>query len=216
MNAKIMRVARHRMGTDGGGVSTLVAFWGCPMHCRYCLNDFCHDPKISCREMEPEELTRKLMVDEIYFRMSGGGIVFGGGEPLLNAEYIKVVVEQIPDDIPIRVETSLNVPWKEVELLLGLVDDWIIDIKDLNPEIYGRYTGMDNSTVKGNCRKISEYYSMQGFDPKEHILFRVPLIPDFNTEKDVEKSVAALADLGRIDRFEYRVLNTENDRDREN
>jgi len=153
------------------------------------------------------------MVDEIYYRMSGGGIVFGGGEPLLNAVYIQAVVELIPDDIPIRVETSLNVPWKNVEPLCGLVDDWIIDIKDLNPEIYAGYTGMDNSAVKENCKKLVRQYRMQGSDPKEHILFRVPLIPGFNTEKDVEKSVAELADLGRIDRFEYRVLNTENDRE---
>ena len=208
-----MRIARHRMGTDGGGVSTLVAFWGCPLHCRYCLNDYCHDPKTPYREIEPKELAQKLMVDEIYYRMSGGGIVFGGGEPLLNAEYIQAVVELIPDDIPIRVETSLNVPWKNVEPLCGLVDDWIIDIKDLNPEIYAGYTGMDNSAVKENCKKLVRQYRMQGSDPKEHILFRVPLIPGFNTEKDVGKSVAELADLGRIDRFEYRVLNTENDRE---
>ena len=213
MNARIMRIARHRMGTDGGGVSSLVAFWGCPLQCRYCLNDFCHDPKTPCREMESEELARKLMVDEIYYRMSGGGIVFGGGEPLLNAEYIKEVVELIPDDIPIRVETSLNVPWKDVEILCGLVDDWIIDIKDLNPEIYVRYTGIDNSGVKGNCKKLVEQCRMQGTDPKQHILFRVPLISGFNTEKDVEKSAAELADFGRIDRFTYRVLNTENGRE---
>ena len=193
------------MGTDGGGVSTLVAFWGCPLHCRYCLNDFCHDPKTPYRVMEPEELARELIVDEIYYRMSGGGIVFGGGEPLLNAEYIKAVVELIPKDIPIRVETSLNVSWKDIELLCGLVDDWIIDIKDLNPEIYARYTRMSNSAVKENCKKLVRQYRMQGSDPKEHILFRVPLIPDFNTEKDIEKSVAVLADHGRIDRFTYRV-----------
>ena len=153
------------------------------------------------------------MVDEIYYRMSCGGIVFGGGEPLLNAEYIKEVVELIPDDIPIRVETSLNVSWEDVELLCGLVDDWIIDIKDLNPEIYVRYTGMDNRAVKENCKKLVKQYRMQGTDPKQHILFRVPLIPGFNTEKDMEKSVVELADLGRIDRFEYRVLNTDNDRE---
>ena len=153
------------------------------------------------------------MVDEIYYRMSCGGIVFGGGEPLLNAEYIKEVVELIPDDIPIRVETSLNVSWEDVELLCGLVDDWIIDIKDLNPEIYDRYTGMDNSAVKENCKKLVRQYHMQGSDPKQHILFRVPLIPGFNTEKDVEKSVAELDYIGRIDRFTYRVLNTDNGRE---
>lgn len=36
--AKVIGVARHRLATDGDGVTTLVAFHGCPLHCRYCLN----------------------------------------------------------------------------------------------------------------------------------------------------------------------------------
>lgn len=47
--------------------------------------------------------------------MSGGGIVFGCGEPLLNADYIRQVIELLPGDIPVRIETSLNVPWECVE-----------------------------------------------------------------------------------------------------
>ena len=207
MSVKIMKIARHRMGTDGGGVSTLVAFWGCPLHCRYCFNDFCHDPKTPCIELTPEELVRKLMVDEIYYRMSGGGVVFGGGEPLLNSEYIRTVADLIPKDIPVRIETSLNVAWEEIELLYGLVDEWIIDIKDLNPEVYARYTGKENRNVITNCMRLAGKYRECGVDPKVYILFRVPLIPEFNTQEDIEKSVAKLVEFGRIDRFEYQVLN---------
>ena len=36
--ARIIGIARHRLSTDGDGVTTLVAFHGCPLHCRYCLN----------------------------------------------------------------------------------------------------------------------------------------------------------------------------------
>ena len=35
---KVIGIARHRLQTDGQGVSTLVAFHGCPLHCKYCLN----------------------------------------------------------------------------------------------------------------------------------------------------------------------------------
>lgn len=108
MKAKIMKIARHRMGIDGKGVSTLVAFWGCPLHCRYCINDFCHDSETSCEELSPEELVSRILVDELYFRMSGGGIVFGGGEPLLNFPFIIEVSKLLPRDIPIRIETSFN------------------------------------------------------------------------------------------------------------
>ncbi len=36
--AKIIGISRHRLSTDGDGVTTLVAFHGCPLSCRYCLN----------------------------------------------------------------------------------------------------------------------------------------------------------------------------------
>lgn len=36
MIGDIMSISRLRMGTDGKGVSTLVAFFDCPLHCIYC------------------------------------------------------------------------------------------------------------------------------------------------------------------------------------
>ena len=195
------------MGTDGCGVSTLVAFWGCPLHCHYCINDFCHDPKINCEDINPEDLVRRLMADDIYYRMSGGGIVFGGGEPLLNSKYITNVIEFLPADIPIRIETSLNVSWEDVEILYGFVDEWIIDIKDLNPDIYLQYTGKSNERVVSNIEKLADKYHLQGDDSKKHLLFRLPIIPNYNTKEDVTKSEKVLINYGNINRFEY--TNTE-------
>lgn len=34
----VIGVSRHRLGTDGNGVTTLVAFHGCNLRCKYCLN----------------------------------------------------------------------------------------------------------------------------------------------------------------------------------
>lgn len=203
MDARIMKIARHRMGTDGQGVSTLVAFWGCPLHCRYCINDFCHDPEYPYEKMNSEEVVQRLMIDEIYYRMTGGGIVFGGGEPLLNSAFIREVAGLLEEDIPIRVETSLNVPWEAVEILFDIVDEWIIDIKDMNPEIYHRYTGMDNRKVVDNCRRLSEKIGSSGADPKRYIVFRIPTIPEFNMQEDVIKSVAHLREIGNVEVFHY-------------
>lgn len=36
--AKIIGIARHRRQSKGDGVTTLIAFPGCPLRCRYCLN----------------------------------------------------------------------------------------------------------------------------------------------------------------------------------
>ena len=34
-------IDRHRLGIDGVGVTTLAAFHGCPLRCKYCLNHRC-------------------------------------------------------------------------------------------------------------------------------------------------------------------------------
>lgn len=194
---EIMKVARHRMGSDGKGVSTLVAFHGCPLNCRYCINDFCHSLEIKTRQLSAKELVEEIEIDDIYFRMSGGGVVFGGGEPILNSKYIEEVIRKAPSDWQFRIETSLNVNWSHVERLIPYIDQWMIDIKDLNPDIYKKYTGIDNTLVIENCLKLSELVS------KDKIVFRIPRIPNYNDDSDVEKSIEFYSKLGKIDCFDY-------------
>lgn len=78
----IMSISRLRIGTDGEGITTLVAFHGCPLHCKYCVNSHCHNEEILRADFTVEELIQVLSVDEPYFLMTGGGVTFGGGEPL--------------------------------------------------------------------------------------------------------------------------------------
>ena len=199
--AEIMGINRHRMGTDGKGISTLITFYGCPLNCKYCLNPQCKSESTPCTYIEPNDLVNLLMVDDIYFKSTGGGIVFGGGEPLLNAEYIKEVCDLVPLQWKIRIETSLNVKWDKIELLLPYIDQWIIDIKDSNTEIYKNYTGVDNLKVYDNVLRLSHKTG------KEKLLIRIPKIPNYNTEKDIQESVNLYSNLGNIDIFNYKILN---------
>jgi pyruvate formate lyase activating enzyme len=199
--AEIMGINRHRMGTDGKGISTLITFYGCPLNCKYCLNPQCKSESTPCTYIEPNDLVNLLMVDDIYFKSTGGGIVFGGGEPLLNAEYIKEVCDLVPLQWKIRIETSLNVKWDKIELLLPYIDQWIIDIKDINTEIYKNYTGVDNLKVYDNVLRLSHKTG------KENLLIRIPKIPNYNTEKNIQESVKLYSNLGNIDIFNYKILN---------
>ena len=178
-----MGINRHRMGTDGKGISTLITFYGCPLICKYCLNPQCKSKSTPCTYIEPNDLVNLLMVDDIYFKSTGGGIVFGGGEPLLNAEYIEEVCDLVPLQWKIRIETSLNVKWDKIELLLPYIDQWIIDIKDSNTEIYKNYTGVDNLKVYDNVLRLSHKTGI------EKLLIRIPKIPNYNTEKNIQESV---------------------------
>ena len=49
--ASIIGVSRLKMGTDGHGITTLVAFHGCTLHCKYCLNPICLEPKARAKQI---------------------------------------------------------------------------------------------------------------------------------------------------------------------
>ena len=199
--APFIGINRHRIGVDGEGVTTLAAFHGCPLRCSYCLNPSCLDSDARVRRFTPETLYQELVIDDLYFVATGSGVCFGGGEPLFRPEFIRQFQALCADRWKITLETSLNVPLKSLQTVAPLVNDFIIDIKDANDEIYEAYTGKSNAQIWENLKWLSENYD------REHVIIRVPLIPEFNTEKDVELSVERLQKLGfgKFDRFTYRV-----------
>ena len=201
LTAPLIGVNRHRLATDGQGVTTLVAFHGCPLQCRYCLNDQCHDPERVLRTIKPEQLVDELSIDNLYFLATGGGVCFGGGEPLLYSEFIEAFCALKVPEWKVTVETSLNVPQHHLERLLPHIDQYFIDIKDCNPEIYRAYTECDNKLVMSNLRWLIGHKGIA-----ERIVMRLPLIPEYNTPDHVSRSRAMLAQMGVInfDEFEYR------------
>ncbi|WP_304588753.1 4Fe-4S cluster-binding domain-containing protein, partial [uncultured Duncaniella sp.] len=70
--AKIIGIARHRLSTDGDGVTTLVAFHGCTLRCRYCLNPQSLGDSGRFREYSPEQLYAETRIDELYFIATNG------------------------------------------------------------------------------------------------------------------------------------------------
>ena len=196
--AKIFGISRHRLTTDGEGVTTLVAFNGCPLRCRYCLNKTSWELDKG-RDYTPEILFEEVKIDQLYFLATHGGVTFGGGEPLLQVEFIKAFRELCGPQWQILAETSLNVPFETVQTIDSILDGYIVDIKDMNPEIYQGYTCKDNSIVLTNL----EWLLKQG-DPNR-IMVRVPHVPEFNTDEDVAKSIERLTAMGvkNIDEFNY-------------
>lgn len=198
-DAPIIAISRHRFLVDGEGVTTLVVFHGCPLHCLYCINPQCNTPEGIKEVLSPQQLYDRVKIDYIYFLVTGSGIMFGGGEPLLRSEFIKEFRKICGGRWKIYIETSLNVDKSAIEQLIEIIDYWVVDIKDWNNDIYCAYTGKDNRQVKANL----EYLVSLGLEDK--IMVRVPAIPEYNTMEDIENTIGQLTLLGVkcIDGFEY-------------
>lgn len=198
----ILFINRHRINLDGHGVITLVAFTGCHLNRKYCINDDCHSTNLKSLMYTPQELYEEVKIDDIYFRATQGGITFGGGEPGLQVEFITEFRSLCGSKWKLNIETSLNYPTEILIRLLNVVDSFIIDIKDLNPSIYLSYTGQSNKFLLENLEFLSKNNLC------DRCLIRVPHISDFNNKLDVAKSVTRIRLLGfnKIDIFNYRIL----------
>ena len=199
ITAPFIAINRHRLTTDGEGVTTLVGFHGCPLHCQYCLNAQCLQADgVWCR-LTPGELYSEVEIDDLYFVATGGGICFGGGEPLLRSDFIKAFAEIMNPEWKLTIETSLNVPLENVKAIASLVQMWYVDIKDMNPDIYKAYGCKENKQVIGNL----QWLAANGYADK--VIIRLPLIPEYNTDEDRQQSQQQLEEMGftNFDKFNY-------------
>ena len=202
MKTPLIGICRHRLATDGQGVTTLVAFHGCPLRCKYCLNAQCLRPDGVWRQMDALDIMNEVMVDDLYFKATNGGITFGGGEPLLRSDDIVSFCKLMPQEWRITIETSLNADRKHLEAVAPYIDHYFIDVKDMNSQIYRNYTSVDNRQVIDNLQWLAAH------EDTLKITIRLPLIPDYNTEADINKSRKQLEAMGftNFDCFSYKVL----------
>ena len=198
--APVIAVSRLRMKIDGPGITTLVCFHGCPLRCHWCINPFSFAAETKRNHMTAQQLYEQVKLDELYFLSTGGGITFGGGEPLLYPTFLQNFRRVCGIEWHLCAETSLSVPWENVEQAATCIDHFYVDCKDTDPAIYRRYTGQDNALMLENLKRLLVLVG------PERITVRVPLIPDFNTEENQQDSRATLEVMGirNFDLFTYR------------
>lgn len=201
LKAPVVAVARHRMQIDGPGVTTLVCFHGCPLRCRWCINPFTFAPDTKRTIMTPAMLYEQVRVDDLYFRATGGGVTFGGGEPLLQPAFLREFRSICGNDWHLCVETSLWVRWENVEMAADSMDMFYVDCKDTDPAIYRSYTGQDNARMLENLKRLLHLVG------PDRITVRLPLIPGYNTEENRQKSKELLTQMG-ITRFDLLTYKT--------
>ncbi len=195
---------RLRMATDGTGVTALVGAYGCPLRCKLCINPQTWRPrkdgKPGFRWVTLEELYDKVKQDNLYYLATGGGITFGGGEPLVHARFIEAFRAICPPEWHFTAESCLSIDPDLIPIAARAVDAFFIDIKDTSPAVYKAYTGVDHTLAMQN---LAALLALVGPD---RITVRVPRIPGYNTEADVDASVRRLHDMGlsRLDLFTYK------------
>lgn len=175
--ANIGHITRLRINEDGPGVRSVIFMCGCPLNCVWCCNpEICMSK--SYKTLSIDELYEYISNDVPYFKNSGGGVTFSGGEPLLHTDYIKRFTGKYCSDFSVALETSLYTEPNNIEVLYPLIDRWYIDFKAFDEKNHISYTGVSNEIIKSNLSLLSNKID------KEKITITYPMIPGLNTSDD--------------------------------
>lgn len=179
---------------DGLGVRCAVFLSGCPIRCVYCHNPDTWNSKGA--ETDAETIVRKIGRYKPYFGKDGG-VTFSGGEPLLQAEFIKECIPYLRDiGINYAIDTSGAVELSEaVKAVLEGAQTVILDLKFPDDESYVKYTGVDMSKT------------IDMLDYLEHIgksvWIRTVVVPGINdSEAVMEQYIEVLKKYSCIERYE--------------
>ena len=109
------------------------------------------------RELDVVQLEKSIMTDEPYFKQSGGGVTFTGGEPMLQLEFLLEILKRCKDrDIHTAVDTAGAVDFTSFEKILPYCDLFLYDIKAASSELHTKLTGVPNSQILDNLRRLTE------------------------------------------------------------
>lgn len=164
------------LGTlDGPGVRFVVFMQGCPLRCACCHNPDTWEINAGT-EYDSDEILKKVVRFKDYFGEQGG-ITVSGGEPLLQADFIKELFIKCKDNgINTCIDTSGCILNDCVKEMLCFTDRVLLDIKYTSDESYRRYVGCSYDAVV----KFLSYLDSQGIAAT----LRQVIIPGLNDNKE--------------------------------
>ncbi len=112
--------------------------------------------ELSGRQMSIDEVVAEAVKDEPYFRHSGGGVTFSGGDPVLQSEFLRQALMACRQrHLHVAIDTAGNYPWPLLAAVLPHVDLVMYDVKLLDPELHRRYIGNDGRRIRANLERLA-------------------------------------------------------------
>lgn len=166
--------------------------------------DFCGQCEIYCpsearkicgKEYTVEEVYEQIVQDVDFYKTSGGGVTFSGGECMLQLDFLKEILELChKNGIHTAVDTAGCVPYENFESILPYTDMFLYDVKLLDEEKHKKYVGASNKLILENLAKLLQN--------NVKIWVRVPLIGGVN---DNIEEISALRDFFKVNGFPDKV-----------
>lgn len=199
-----MKAYYHSINTfgtvDGPGIRYLLFLAGCNLGC-----SFCHNPDTWVRTgktISVEEIVEEIKKYRVFYDKSGGGITVSGGEPLLQAEFVRELFTKCKE---VGVHTALDtggfVAQAELDKVLPHTDLVMFSLKAVDEEVHRQLTGKDNVLILQNLFHAAS---------QTQLVLRYVVIPGVNeSDSDLSKLAAIIKQLPptvKIDLLPYHTM----------
>jgi pyruvate formate lyase activating enzyme len=129
------------------------------------------------RVMTVQQVLVELERDNVFYDQSGGGITFSGGEPLAQPGFLlELLIACRTRSLHTAVDTTGFTSWKILDGIRQNVDLFLYDLKLMDDARHRRWTGVSNTTILANLRRLSEI--------GHKIIVRIPIIPGINDDEE--------------------------------
>lgn len=188
---------------DGPGIRFLTFMQGCPMRCLFCHNpdtwDFNADVKYL---MTPEELLEETLKYK-NFITKGGGVTVTGGEPLVQAEFVKEYFELCKKKgLHTALDTSGVIFNEAAKDVLKFTDLVLLDIKTTDDSLHKHLTGH----TRDNNMAFMEYLQQMNIPVWIRHVVVPTLTDDYNRLVDLANYLKSYSVIQRIELLPYHTM----------
>lgn len=135
-------------------------------------------------EKTVEEVMKIVSRDERFYKKSGGGVTFSGGEMLAQAEFVTQLAKACKEKgYHTCVESCGFAPWDKIAMLMNYIDVFLYDFKCMDSARHKHFTGVPNEGILNNYKNLLKH--------GKTVVTRVPVIPGVNNNME---NFQALAD----------------------
>ncbi|MEJ8734446.1 glycyl-radical enzyme activating protein [Mediterraneibacter sp. ICN-202921] len=192
---------------DGTGIRTIVFLKGCVLRCRWCCNPESQEyqiqtmfvqgkPKVIGEDVTVGEVMETVLKDRPYYRRTGGGLTLSGGESLCQPAFARDLLRAARESgISTAMESMGYAEYQVIEEILPYLDQYLLDIKHMDPDKHKEFTGKGNQRMLENAGKIAA-------SGQTELSIRIPVIPGFNdTEQEIRDIARFAKEIGHVRRI---------------
>jgi len=165
--------------------------------CGKCV-EFCYEGalRVFSTRVSAEEVLREVKRDELFYRNSGGGVTISGGEPLLQFDFVRELLERCHGiGLHTALDTSGYVWPAKIDEIFPHLDLILYDIKHMDTNLHEKLTAVPVEAILQNCSLFAA--------SKIPMILRIPLIPDFNdSEENIKKTADFALSLNGIEELD--------------